>query len=157
MRHKNSSVKLNQYNNIIINLEKKQTTKRIRKSKAAEREASRNGWSQSITLSPSLSHSLSLSHLSVQSLSVSLSVCLPVCLPVQVDLSYRGRKRKGVSPRMAVGTKGSAIRTHQQQTDRERRKERKNDSKTDGTEEKEERKTWVSCLDLIWTQAVCLI
>lgn len=74
------------------------------KLKAAEQEASRDGWKPNITLSVCF-----------------LSVCLlPVCLSVHFILSYRGRKEKSVSPRMAVGTKGSAIRTHQQQTFKQR-------------------------------------
>lgn len=93
-----------------------------KESKAAEREASRDGWKPEY-------HSLFLSFLAFTCLTCLstpyLSVCpLPVCLTVQVSLSVLQRKqKKGASPRMAVGTKGSAIRTRQQQTDRERDKQ----------------------------------
>lgn len=77
-------------------------------------------------ISLSLSHSLHPPLCAFTCLSVrSLSVCLAH--------SALQTKRKCVSPKMAVGTKGSAIRTHQQQTDRQRR-----DRRTEGKRREEE-------------------
>ena len=149
MRHKNSSIKLNEYKNIIINLEKKQTNKKNQKIKSS-RTRSKQEWMKSKYHSLSFSFSFSLS-LCLTCLSLCLSACLPVCLPAQVDLSYRGMKRKGVSPRMAVGTKGSAIRTHQQQTDRERDGDRDRDRTTErqtGQKRKRRRRGQLSTSDL---------
>lgn len=70
-----------------VTFRKKQT----QKPKAAEGEASKDGWKQNSTLSLSLSPPLShLSH---------LSVCLlSVCLPEKVTFSYTGGKEKVSHP-----------------------------------------------------------
>lgn len=85
-----------------------------------------------LSFSPSSSLSCHLSHLSVHFLSVCLSTCAD-CFSV-----LQSKERKSVSPRMAVGTKGSVTRTHQQQTDRQT--DRQIGKQTDRTKEKEKKR-----------------
>ncbi len=60
-------------------------------------------------------HLYSFTCLSLPCLTRLSTSCLSTCAD---NSDLQGKERKSVSPRMAVGTKGSAIRTHQQQTDR---------------------------------------
>lgn len=94
----------------------KSRNKKAKEPKAAEREASRDGWN--ITHFPHSLHPLSsLSPLSLSLLSVCRSVSLS--LSICADWVFALERKENVSPRMAVGTKGSVIRMRQQQTDRQ--------------------------------------